>query len=204
MSQLDLVPGFSAPVDAAQGLFRQLLKAMSEPGSLIDTTLEQPLERLDPATFGVCQTLLDQTCGLWLSPAFEGEAIRRNLGFHTGVRLVGERAEAQFALCHPDDLHDLEGFGRGSAEYPESSCTLILQVERLDNASAAAAAGATTLRLQGPGIESSRYLVVAPLPAVLAAYLQQRPDPFPLGLDLILVAGRKLACVPRSSQVEVI
>jgi alpha-D-ribose 1-methylphosphonate 5-triphosphate synthase subunit PhnH len=67
---------------------------------------------------------------------------------------------------------------------------LILQVRRL-----APGAG---LRLVGPGVRGASELKVAPLPADFLNQWQANHAGFPLGIDLILAAGSRLAALPRS------
>ncbi|MNH46920.1 Alpha-D-ribose 1-methylphosphonate 5-triphosphate synthase subunit PhnH [compost metagenome] len=62
--------------------------------------------------------------------------------------------------------------------------------------------GGKLLRLRGPGIETHR--TIAPqLPATLLDYLLERPQRFPLGLDILLTCGERLIAIPRTTHVEV-
>lgn len=200
MMQSDLQPGFVHPVHDAQGVFRKLLKAMSEPGRVQSLASGSPVGSLSPAAFAVAQTLFDQTVAVWLGHSFNDDTVRHNLLFHTGAKLTDLRPDVQFALCTIEELESLDGFPRGSAEYPETACTLILQVAQVAEGARETCA---QLRLSGPGIPEQRLISVAPLPLYIAEYLQHRPDLFPQGLDLILVAEQELVAIPRTCRVEV-
>lgn len=196
----ELVTGFTDQVANAQQTFRLLLKAMSEPGVIQHITEDKGVLLLSPAAFAACQMLLDQSTSLWLAPEFDLPGIRKNLAFHTGTKFTGNRVEANFALCTAETLLDLSLFSRGSAEYPETNCTMLLQTAQLGNE----ISGAIKLRLSGPGISSTHLLSINTLSAAVLDYLQKRPDPFPLGLDLIITAGCSMVCIPRTTHVEVL
>ncbi|MEI8634181.1 phosphonate C-P lyase system protein PhnH [Vibrio sp. PP-XX7] len=61
----------------------------------------------------------------------------------------------------------------------------------------------TTLRLTGPGIETDCRVRVAGIAGCVLDYLIQRPDPFPLGMDVILIEDKRLMCIPRTTTVEI-
>lgn len=202
MQNLAIVPAFDEPVSRAQQTFRRLLKAMSEPGLIVQPPPVAPLGLLEPATHAVCLTLLDAQTPLWLSDGFADSQIRRNLHFHTGMPLATDAVSARFALARGDEIDNLERFARGTAEYPEQGCTLIIQLQSLGGGRDSGSA-ATTLQLSGPGIENRRELTLTGLGQPLVRYLVQRPDAFPLGLDFIFTEGRSLVAIPRTTRVEV-
>ena len=76
-------------------------------------------------------------------------------------------------------------------------CAVILQIPDLVDR------GEGCVSLQGPGIESRRRLGAPGLTASFWSELQVNRRHFPQGVDLILVAGDKLAAVPRSTLVTV-
>lgn len=80
----------------------------------------------------------------------------------------------------------------GSALYPDEGATVV--------ASVALGAG-PRLRLTGPGIDGA--ITIAP--AIAPAFWEVRARiPYPVGFELILVEGRRVICLPRSTQVEVL
>lgn len=200
MNNFTLQVGFRDSVTDAQQVFRSLLKVMSEPGVIDVLDQTEALDNLSPAAFSTCLTLLDSTTQLWLSERFDTDSVARNLSFHSGCRLTQQVNDADFVLCPADQLPPLERLKLGSAEYPDRGCTLLVQVDQLSDK---ALPGAVVLRLQGPGIPDQRSLSVDSLPMALLSYLTERPDPFPLGLDIVLLAGRSVTAIPRTTIVEV-
>jgi alpha-D-ribose 1-methylphosphonate 5-triphosphate synthase subunit PhnH len=183
---------FAEPVFESQAAFRAILRAMASPGEIVAAGVGlEPPAPLAPAAAAALLTLADFETPLWIAPSFAGSGVEAYLRFHTGAALAATPENAAFALADAgDDALDLERFSRGTAEYPDRSTTLVLQVRRL-----AAGAG---LRLVGPGVRGASELQVEPLPADFLAQWQVNHAGFPLGIDLILAAGSRLAALPRS------
>jgi len=201
MTDALLKPGFSQPVRDAQQAFRMLLKVMSEPGVIRSLRQAPGIDPLAPAGVSVLLALCDQTTSVWLAPVFNSAAIRTNLNFHAGAPVVSEAAEADFVMSTPGQLPPLAQLKAGEAEYPDRSCTLVVQLEQLDTE---AGGELIELDLRGPGIPGRRRMYVSQPGSELLNYLTERPHPFPLGLDLILVCGERVAAIPRTTVVEVI
>jgi alpha-D-ribose 1-methylphosphonate 5-triphosphate synthase subunit PhnH len=202
MTDALLKPGFSQPVGDAQQAFRVLLKVMSEPGVIRSLQQAQGIDHLAPAGMTALLALCDQTTPVWLAPVFKTAAIRTNLNFHAGAPLASDAQQADFVLSVPGELPPLEQLKAGEPEYPDRSCTLVVQLEQLGDAPVGDAL--VELELSGPGISGRRRLCVSDLGADLLSYLTERPHPFPLGLDLILVSGERVTAIPRTTDVEVI
>ena len=188
-----LAPGFADPVGAAQATFRAVLAAMAEPGRImtLDVALAPP-RPLGVAAAAVALSLLDGDTPLWCDPACR--PVAPFLRFHTGVALVDAPEHARFALIgDPAALPSLAQFDAGTDEYPDRSASLILAVTHLG-------AGAA-LMLRGPGIKERRRLAVAGLPAGFRAEWRANHARFPRGIDVILTAGDRLACLPRSVEI---
>lgn len=193
---MTLTTAFPQPVQDAQACFRRLLKAMSEPGVVVALhPLKHGWQPLDIATCATLLTLADGDTPVWLAPAVDNDRVRQNLRFHTGVALCDQPQEAQFAVADSTlDAAQLHALAQGSAIAPEQSATLIVQLPSLS--------GGRMLRLTGPGIAEAR-MIAPQLPACVLDYLTERPQPFPLGIDLILTCGERLLAVPRTTHVEV-
>lgn len=191
-------PGFDDPVMDSQASFRRLLDAMAQPGRVeaMQSDLEPPAP-LQAAATAVCLTLLDLDTTLWLDKAArDSEGLRQFLAFHCGCPLVDEPAEAAFALItEPLTMPALESFGQGSAEYPDRSTTLIIQVRALHPE------GETIL--SGPGIEDRRRFDATPLPLEFWEQACANHAGFPLGVDLIFATADRVAAVPRSTRLEI-
>lgn len=127
-----LQAAFADPAPDAQNCFRAALKALAEPGTRQPLVSVAAVDHLQAAGYALCLSLLDNDTPLWLAPAFDTPAIRANLAFHCGCPIVEAREEAMFALLDAAALDDLSGFYAGSERYPDQSCTLLIQLDRLD------------------------------------------------------------------------
>lgn len=188
-----LQPGFADPVGAAQATFRAVLAAMAEPGRImtLDVALTPP-RPLGLAAAAVALSLLDGDTPLWCDPACRTAAAF--LRFHTGVKLVDAPEHARFALIgDAAALPSLAQFDAGTDEYPDRSASLIVAVSHFG-------AGAP-LMLRGPGIKERCRLAVGGLPAGFRAEWQANHARFPRGIDVILTAGDRIACLPRSVEI---
>ena len=145
-------PGFSAPGDDAQLVFRAALTALSEPGRIMQlpAALAAGLP-VGSAALGLLLALADGDTPLWLDAA--ARAAEPYLRFHTGAPIVSRLDAAAFALvtdtarCPP-----LDAFDGGSEDFPDRSTTVIIEVAHL--------AEGGPLALRGPGIAGRRNLTV--------------------------------------------
>ncbi|MFC5584741.1 phosphonate C-P lyase system protein PhnH [Nitratireductor kimnyeongensis] len=188
--------GFQDPVFDAQTIFRVIMQAMAEPGTVHQNiALSKPPAPLTPEAAAVAIALCDQDTPLWLDPSLAAEdAVRAWLAFHTGAPLANTPADAHFAFsADPEHLMGLENFAQGSQEYPDRSATLVLQVNDLS--------GGEELVLKGPGIESEARLAPHPLPRHFVRQWMQNHARFPRGVDVILVSREGLAALPRSTRI---
>lgn len=188
--------GFSHPAFEAQAVFRAVMNAMARPGRIErPQTAASPPGPLSSTAAAIALTLCDHDTPLWLDPRLaESDATRAWLAFQTGAPLAPVPAEAHFALvAEPAKLVRLEEFAQGTADYPDRSTTLILQVESLENG--------LPLRLEGPGIETTAQLAPTPLPPHFREDWQQNRGRFPRGADVIFAAPDALACLPRTTRI---
>ncbi|MCC3704936.1 phosphonate C-P lyase system protein PhnH [Rouxiella badensis] len=191
---MSLVASFKHPVADAQFSFRRILKALSEPGSIVALPEMSGFGVLDSASACVLLTLIDQDTPLWISPRLNDDVLRQNLRFHTGAVLTEDPSSVSFALAEGSlDSATLLAFPCGDEMSPELATSVIVQVESLE--------GGKPLRLLGPGIEQSRVISVQ-LPDAVTQYLLNRPHRFPLGLDFMFTCGEQLLALPRTTRVE--
>lgn len=173
------------PIDAAHA-FRAALDAMARPGRAHAVRGAAPPPPLSQAAGALLLTLCDADVGVWLAPERDSPELRRWLVFHTGCAVV-PRAEADIAVGPWSALTPVADFKIGVPEYPDRSATLIVEVTGFGDAH----------RLTGPGIETEARLT-HPDPAAARANRAR----FPLGIDLFLTCGDRLAAVPRTTIVE--
>lgn len=179
--------GFANPATEAARVFRAVLQAMARPGQIATVTGALPPAPCSPAAGAVLLALVDGDTPLHLAGRHDCPALRDWIRFHTGAALVGP-SEAVFGLGDWDMLSPLGQWPQGTAEYPDRSATLIVEMPDL------APRGA---RLSGPGIRDTAQLA---LPEIGA--FAKNAARFPLGLDFILTAGDRLAALPRTTRVE--
>jgi alpha-D-ribose 1-methylphosphonate 5-triphosphate synthase subunit PhnH len=191
-----LLGGFADRVFESQSMFRSVLNALSRPGRVVacaaSVTAPSPLAT---AAAAAVATLADDTSPVWLDEVLSGGAAPAWVGFHTGAPIVSVPEKAAFALIgDPLAMPDFSVFAQGTAEYPDRSSTLIVQVASLK--------GGPKLVLKGPGIKDVASISPYPLPADFVSRMRANRSLFPRGVDLILVAGQSIVGLPRSTRVE--
>ena len=189
-----LAAGFASPVRDAQRAFRSLLEALARPGSIVvPCAPPTPPAPLPPAMAAVALTLLDGDTPLWLDDG--GAEARAWLRFHCGCRLVDDPGEASFVFVTAASQTPPHARLRaGSDEYPDRSAILVLAVQALGEGEAFA--------LSGPGIDGTRELRAAGVPARFVADRAENHRLFPRGVDTLLVAGARLVALPRSTSLR--
>ena len=173
------------PIDASRA-FRAIMTAMAQPGKISAVAGAQPPAPMSTAAGIVLLTLCDPETPIFLAPGHDTPQVREWITFHTGAPIITSK-NAMFALGVWDEL-PLAAFPCGTAEYPDRSTTLIVEVPLLSST------GAT---LRGPGIKNK---VQLSLPATLA--FEENTQLFPLGLDFIFTSGGYLAALPRTTKVS--
>lgn len=191
-----LLAGFNDTTLDSQRAFRAALDALSRPGRIVtmpDLLPDGAPQPLMPATAALALALFDYETPVWLDEAADTPAVRDWLRFHCGCPLVSDKAEARFALL-AGTAEALAGFDTGTDAYPDRSATLIRQVENLSDGPA--------YRLSGPGIAQEETLKINSLYADFESDWQKNAKLFPRGLDLFLVAGDRLAGLPRTVAIS--
>jgi|ERR1700722_5059882 len=191
-----LTAGFADPVFAAQSTFRAVLDAMARPGSVqpIDAALSPP-SPLARGAAAIALTLADHDTPVWLGADFAAnDDVAAWLRFHCGCEIVADASRAAFAFTSgAAAVPDFAAFNLGTADYPDRSTTLILQVEKLQPGAG--------LTLTGPGIRERSRLLADPLPPDIVARLAANRALFPRGIDLLLATDAAVAALPRSIRV---
>jgi alpha-D-ribose 1-methylphosphonate 5-triphosphate synthase subunit PhnH len=189
-------PGLADPVLDSQRIFRAVLDAMSHPGRIVAlVAADRAPGPLHPATEAVCLALVDLETPLWLDATGRTAEVMAHLRFHCGCPIVDEPSQARFAVvADPGRMPDLGRFDPGTDEYPDRSATVIVQVGAL--------VADVGQRLTGPGIASEARLDALGLPEGFWEGLRANHDRFPRGVDVLLIAGSRLAALPRTTRVE--
>jgi alpha-D-ribose 1-methylphosphonate 5-triphosphate synthase subunit PhnH len=194
---------FPEPALASQATFRALLDAFARPGSIMPVApAKNPPPPLSGTVAALALTLLDYETPVWLDPKLAASAAVADwIRLHTGARLAASPDAAAFALiADPEHAPAFDTFPRGTAEYPDRSATLVLQVARLEVArlEVERPGAGQQLSLSGPGISGTQALAAAPLPVDFITRWAENRALFPCGIDLILAAPDAIAALPRS------
>lgn len=187
------IPGFSDSVQEAQTTFRALLNALAHPGESysIEAAVTPP-PGLNSVCAAVCLTLFDVDTLIWLQPELPPE-VEVWLRFHTGCRFTSDPAQAHFAVIWQADLlPDLVSFHWGTAEYPESSTTVLIQL---------GSRSGQPVTLRGPGILGERTIAPA-LPARFWTQWQNNAQAYPLGVDVFLCSSAAVVGLPRTACIQ--
>ncbi len=168
-----------------QRAFRQLLEAFSYPGTIVTLAERQAAHAV------VLTTLADTTTPLWIDESF---AEVRDRAVAARWPMVDQKTCA-FALCRSEMLDRLDVFSTGTPADPHLSATIIAEVADLS--------GGLPLRLAGPGVgPGGRTFAPLGLPAAFLAQWARNNAAYPLGVDVILTAGDRCVCLPRSVRLE--
>ena len=190
-----LTGGFSEPVFHAQSIFKMLMDGMARPGTIQAVAPDiTPPAPLGIAAGAIALTLCDHDTPVWLSSGLAKSTVPEWLGFHTGAPIVQEKAEARFAFAeHGVTLSSFGLFAPGTQDYPDRSTTLVIELAQLE--------GGRALALTGPGIQTVTEIAPAGLPDTFLRLWTENRALFPRGIDIVLTAGRRFLCLPRTTKI---
>ena len=193
--ELDLAhmrAGFTSPVYDAQACFRHVLEALARPGQIqrLDA-LPVPPAGLGAAQSAILLALADRDTPVWLASALRNGAAGDYLRFHCGCPLTTNTVDARFVVLSTlAELPALDDLDVGEPNFPDRSATLIVEGAEL-------AAGGP-LHLRGPGIADEIGLFVAGWTDAATTLIQTNRRRFPLGVDILLTCGDRVAGLPRT------
>jgi alpha-D-ribose 1-methylphosphonate 5-triphosphate synthase subunit PhnH len=188
--------GFDVPVFQSQSVFKALMDGMARPGTI--QTLDggaAPPSPMGAGAGAIALTLCDHDTPVYLSRPLVEAGIPGWLAFQTGALVTDDRTESQFAFLEPNAaLPALSTFSNGTQEYPDRSTTIVLELASLT--------GGPDYRLTGPGIDGSATVNIAGLPASFENLWRENNGHYPRGVDLVLVAGLEMICLPRTVRIR--
>ncbi|MGQ2968318.1 MAG: phosphonate C-P lyase system protein PhnH [Allorhizobium sp.] len=188
--------GFPDAVTHAQTVFRAVMDAMAQPGTL--GVVEVPVA--PPAPLGIAAgalllTLCDHDTPIWVTPALAKSALSGWIGFHTGASVTSTKSDAKFAFVEAGaPFPSLAQFALGTQEYPDRSTTLVIEVAALE--------GGKPLQLTGPGIRDTATIAPKGLPETFLRQWADNRALFPRGVDVVLTAGRRFIALPRTTMIR--
>lgn len=188
-----LSAGFADPVHDAQTAFRRVLDALSRPGRRF--VLGNPVQglALGPAMAHLLLALTDDDTPVWWQR--DEDAAPDWLRFHTGAVQAAALQEAAFAvLVDAGAMPPLDNFAPGSAQAPECSATLLVEVPSLDDGPA--------VEWRGPGIQDMQTVRIAGLPDHFWTQWQANHAAFPQGVDIVFTCADLALGLPRTTRVR--
>jgi alpha-D-ribose 1-methylphosphonate 5-triphosphate synthase subunit PhnH len=188
--------GFADPVLQSQTVFRAIMDALANPGTIqkVNSAVSIP-QPLTAELASVALTLCDHDTNIWLDPKLTAQlAVLEYLGFHSGAPVVQERGRAAFAFATgAEQLPAFAQFNLGTQEYPDRSTTIVLAVASLT--------GGAELSVRGPGIKGHGHISPVGLPGDFLAQWADNRELFPRGIDLLLVAPGAVMGLPRTTRI---
>jgi alpha-D-ribose 1-methylphosphonate 5-triphosphate synthase subunit PhnH len=177
-------PQFSEAEARSHQTFRALMDALSRPGQI---------GRLPASGLAAFSTIADALLDLETSYHTPDSQLLPQLA-RTGARALPPGAALyQFYPRLGPDLGALAEAPAGTYADPDQSATLVI---------GCTFGAGRALRLRGPGIAGVADLWVDGVPDALWE-LRERICRYPLGWDIVLVAGGQLAGLPRTTRIEV-
>lgn len=192
----EIISGFADQALDSARAFRLMLDAMARPGRILPTpeAVDAPSPLL-PTAATICLTLCDYDTPLWLDETCRTPAVLDYLRFHSGVPIVEEISAASFLLCSTASAATaLAEANRGTAEYPDASATLIVQLPLFPSDE--------YLTLGGPGIDGTRVFSTCGLAPRFWDLMADNHALFPLGCDVFFATAGEIAALPRSTQIK--
>ena len=190
-----LAAGFADPVFQSQATFRAVAAAMAEPGHAVALAAGLvPPAGLLATTAAVLLTLVDFETTVWLDDRLaRTPEVADWLRFHTGCRITRDTDGADLAVIgEASEMPPFSHFPQGTAEYPDRSATLVVEVEAMT--------GAAGQLLSGPGIEGTARFAAIRLPDGFWHAWRENHAAFPLGVDLVFCSPDAVAGLPRSTR----
>ena len=184
--------GFDEPELGSQQTFRAMVKALDNPGDLvqIQSKLSVP-KALDPASAALFLILCNDRTTVWADLDWNWPLIH---WFHLqcGCDIVTEPCMASLALItKPNTMPPLDRFRIGDNEDPDTSVTLIVQVDRLSANTAKNQICWIINRMRTPSLKG--------VPAHLWDLWSQQSYGVPWSVDIFLTCDNTLTVIPQLS-----
>ena len=192
-THVSLSAGFEDPVHGAQEAFRRVLDALSRPGRVFTLGAHTSTLNMGPALAQLLLALTDDDTPVWWQQ--QDSVAAQWLRFHTGAGIAESPADAAFAVSlDACGLPALETFAAGTAEAPEHSTTLLLEVPSFDTGPA--------VEWRGPGIQDFQPVRIAGLPEGFWSQWQANHAAFPQGVDIVFSCANAVVGLPRTTRVR--
>ena len=187
---------FADPVFQSQSVFRALMDAMARPGTITPLGASAtPPAPLGAGAGAIALTLCDDGTPVWLTNALVQSSVPAWLSFHTSAPVTNVKPEARFVFIEAGGIvPGFDQFALGTQEYPDRSATLVIEIASLT--------GGPEFVAAGPGIQEETIIAPKGLPDIFLTLWAENRGLFPRGVDLILVAGTDVLCLPRTTKLR--
>lgn len=188
-----LAPGLVDGVHDSQQAFRAVLDALARPGQVRAIGAALPGVALGGALARLLLSLCDDETPVWWQRA--DTDLQQWLRFHTGAPIAERPEVASFAVftdCGQGLA--LSDFAAGTAQSPEFSTTLLVELPSLTDG--------PTLDWRGPGIADVQRVGLQGLPDGFWAQWQANHAAFPQGVDMVFTCGEHALGLPRTTRVR--
>lgn len=192
------------PVRASQYIFRVLLDALANPGTIrpliVHPLIAADASSVQPYIASLLVTMLDHEVSLHIAQADDADALRDLVVRRTRVAMA-LASDADFVVAAADMDSSLpEQLKRGSLEFPDDGATLVVRVPSLTDPDVTG----LNLALRGPGIPETRSLRVSGIGAGTIESRNHAVANYPTGIDLLLTddAGM-VAGIPRTTVITI-
>lgn len=185
--------GFANPISSSELCFRTILDAFAHPGTAYPINDDvAALGEIHKSTLAAMLTLLDFETALYIDNGLTNKALTDYIRFYCEAELVADSKAAQFALVSDKSI-DLTQLYAGNVEYPDSSCTAIVNVTSNDR---------LPLTLSGPGINNIKTSELPLTKDFVSAWNSQHSQ-FPLGVDVLFCFTDSVIALPRTTFLTV-
>lgn len=188
-----LAPGLVDGVHDSQQAFRAVLDALARPGQVRAIGPALPGVALGGALARLLLSLCDDETPVWWQRA--DPDLQQWLCFHTGAPVAEQPQAATFAVfTHSGQGLALSDFAAGTAQSPEFSTTLLVELPSL--------ASGPALEWRGPGIADVQRVGLQGLPDGFWTQWQANHAAFPQGADMVFTCGEHALGLPRTTRVR--
>jgi alpha-D-ribose 1-methylphosphonate 5-triphosphate synthase subunit PhnH len=189
-----------APCRDSQSIYRTLLAAASNPGTLHTVQGTNGTEEQHHLFFQITTCLIDHEVTFSLMDRWR-EAMGRQITQLTGSRMV-DWDQADFVIVNGGTSSGrIEKAQRGSLAYPDQGATVFYCIEDEDQIDPI---NNSRVRLSGPGIQHPISPQLEGLTVEEYRLLRDVNSSYPLGMDAFVIKGNDaIMGLPRSTRIEV-
>ena len=196
---------FRDPIRASQHIFRVVLDALANPGtirtSIVHPRLIAESLSVNPYMASVLVTLLDHEVSVHVADGPGSVELADFLVRRTRTTLA-DASDATFVVAHAGsgDYVLPEVLRRGSLEYPDDGATLLIDVPTLGQESA----HDLELTMTGPGIVTVERIRVDGLNPKFLESRNVATANYPMGIDLLLIDSEgRVVGLPRTTELAI-